>query len=126
MHYPGFSGHVAAFLRLFCYALIAIVVVDGDTVRFGGASHRLTGFDTPETGYHARCEAEHRLGIVAARRLEELVKTGHAVIQESGKRDRYGRSLSKLYIDGRDVADIMVSEGLARPYNGGKRKPWCE
>jgi hypothetical protein len=36
----------------------AIEVIDGDTIRaYGVAVVRLVGFDTPETGYHARCES---------------------------------------------------------------------
>jgi micrococcal nuclease len=126
MFFRGIAGRLAVFTRLSVYALIAIVVVDGDTIRFNGTSHRLIGFDTPETGYHARCEAEHRLGIAATHRLEELIRSGHAILQTSGRRDRYGRSLSRLYVDGRDVGDILIDEGFARPYDGGKRKSWCD
>ena len=39
---------------------IAIDVVDGDTVRSGGAVYRLVGFDTPERGDRARCDDERR------------------------------------------------------------------
>ena len=37
----------------------SIDVIDGDTVRYAGSTYRLVGFDTPETGRKARCEAEH-------------------------------------------------------------------
>lgn len=40
-------------------------------------------------------------------------------------RDRYGRQLARLMVDDRDVADIMVGEGLARRYSGGQRRSWC-
>jgi endonuclease YncB( thermonuclease family) len=26
---------------------------------------------------------------------------------------------------GRDVAGILIGEGLARPYHGGRRSGWC-
>jgi hypothetical protein len=35
---------------------VALVVVDGDTVKLDGRSYRLLVFDTPET-YFARCES---------------------------------------------------------------------
>ena len=38
--------------------------------------------------------------------------------------DVYGRKLRNLAVDGRDVGDVLVSEGLARPYGGGRRG-WC-
>ena len=28
--------------------------------------------------------------------------------------------------DGRNVGDIRIKRGLARPYNGGRRAGWCE
>lgn len=80
-----------------------LTVVDGDTVNFAGQSIRLVGFDTPET-YRAECASERRLGEAATDRL---------------------RDLARLMLDGRDVADIMVGEGLARRYSGGHRQSWC-
>jgi len=29
-------------------------------------------------------------------------------------------------IDGVNLADSLISNGLARPYDGGKRDGWCE
>ena len=43
-------------------------------------------------------------------------------------RDRYGRTLAIVRDRaGRDLARIMIAEGLARPYDGrGRRLGWCE
>jgi micrococcal nuclease len=102
------------------------VVVDGDTIRSpAGVSYRLMGYDTPET-FQAKCPAELEAGLKAKERLKELIASGETKLIESGKIDRYGRSLARLEVNGRDVAVILVSEGLARPYNGkGKREGWC-
>lgn len=101
-------------------------VVDGDTIKALGETWRLTGFDTPETRY-ARCAREWMLGIVAKHRLEALIAgAGRIEIAARSGRDKYRRRLGALMIDGEDAADIMVREGLARPYNGrGKRQGWC-
>ncbi len=102
-----------------------IEVVDGDSIRLDGADWRLMGYDTPEVA-RAWCEAERRLGELATRRLEVLVRSGAALdATDSGKRDRYKRVLGTLTIGGRDVAAILIAEGYARPYNGGRRKGWC-
>ena len=105
-----------------------LVVEDGDTVKFGEEVIRLKGFDTPEVEY-ARCESERRLGLMAAVRLRSLIcRPGVVVIVDRGPapaRDRHKRTLAVLRVDGRDVAEIMISEGFARPYNGGFRKGWC-
>ena len=79
------------------------------------------GFDTPET-FRAKCDAEHELGLVAKARLEELMASGEVKVLESGKIDRYGRTLAHLTVNGRDVGTILIGEGLARPYG---RERWC-
>jgi micrococcal nuclease len=101
-------------------------VIDGDTIRSpAGVTHRLMGYDAPET-YQARCDKELELGLKAKARLEELIASGETTLEESGRLDRYGRSLSTLSVKGVDVADILILEGLARPYHGrGKREGWC-
>lgn len=102
------------------------IAIDGDTIKSpAGVRYRLLGFDAPETAL-AKCVGELDLGTKAKRRLQELINTGPAQLIESGKRDKYGRSLATLTIGGRDVAGIMIAEGLGRPYKGGKREGWCQ
>lgn len=102
-----------------------LTVVDGDTVRLAGQAIRLIGFDTPET-YQAQCAAERHLGEAATARLRDLLaESSSAQLAYLPRRDQYGRDLARLMLDGRDVADIMVGEGLARRYNEGQRRPWC-
>jgi hypothetical protein len=50
---------------------ISVHVIDGDTISLndGRANVRLVGFNAPETGHRARCEAELRKGESAKRRL---------------------------------------------------------
>ena len=101
-----------------------ITVVDGDTVDWRGKRYRLTGYDTPEIS-RAACPAEKALGYAASWRLQYLIWGGGAVVEPSGRQDRYGRELGRLIVKGRDVADILIGEGLARRYEGGRRKGWC-
>jgi endonuclease YncB( thermonuclease family) len=102
-----------------------LTVVDGDTVNLGGQSIRLVGFDTPET-YRAQCASERSLGDAATDRLRDLLaRASSAKLVYLPHRDQYGRDLARLMLDGRDVAQIMVDEGFARPYAGGQRSSWC-
>ena len=102
-----------------------LTVVDGDTVNLRGHSIRLVGFDTQET-YRAQCASERRLGDAATDRLRDLLaRASSAELVYLPRRDQYGRDLARLMLDGRDVADIMVGEGLARRYSGGHRQSWC-
>lgn len=101
-----------------------VTVVDGDTVDSAGVRYRLTGFDTPEL--RGRCSAETALARAATERLRTLIAAAHAVeLRGTGARDRYGRTLSSLVLDGHDVGEVLISEGLAREYHGGRRQPWC-
>jgi endonuclease YncB( thermonuclease family) len=102
-----------------------ITVVDGDTIRLLGERIRLTGYDTPET-FRAQCDAELQRGNAATARLRALLQQADSVeLDEQDRRDRHGRILARLMLDGRDVADVMISEKLARRYNGGQRQSWC-
>ena len=105
-------------------------VIDGDTVdlRCAGSSTalraRLMGFDTPET-YEPRCAAEANLGQRATRRLRNLVRQSVRTDVQFDGIDRYDRRLVRLRLDGRDVGDILIAEGVALPYGGGRRPDWC-
>jgi endonuclease YncB( thermonuclease family) len=104
-------------------------VIDGDTVDLdclgeGRFRARLMGFDTPET-YNPRCSAEAVLGQAATRRLRALVSDGRQIAAQLGRWDRYERRLVQLSVDGRDVGARLIAEGLALPYQGGRRPDWC-
>lgn len=103
----------------------AVYVVDGDTIRMDGDSWRLVGLDTPET-YEPRCDFELALGQAATARLRGLMASGRLieVIRLPG-RDRFDRGLARLYVGGENIADILIREGLARAYDGGRRESWC-
>src|SRR5688572_23583067 len=54
----------------------AIQIIDGDTIRTRGRTVRLVGFDTPEAGMNALCEAERTLAAKATGKLRQLVAGG--------------------------------------------------
>jgi len=107
-------------------------VVDGDTidvtldlgfdVRLHKQRCRLAGIDTPES--RTRDLAEKKLGLAAKDRLIELC-TGSISIKSFGK-GKYGRILAIPYTeDGKDICQMLIKEGHAVEYNGGKKtKVW--
>lgn len=118
----------------------ALRVVDGDTVEHSGVVYRLIGLDAPETKSRAKCEAERTLGNQAEQRLRKLVAGGGLDLTtapcscqpgtEGTQKCNYGRSCGVLTTGGKDVAGILIGEGLARSYICGKtrcpkRGGWC-
>ena len=61
-------------------ASVSVRVIDGDTINLedGKPNVRLIGFNAPETGSRARCEAERQQGEAAKQRLRELVSNGRS------------------------------------------------
>jgi endonuclease YncB( thermonuclease family) len=99
-------------------------VVDGDTFYIGGQKVRIADIDAPET-HDYRCRSELELGERAARDLQALLNSG-AVTMTSIDRDRdvYGRLLRNVSVNGRDVGEELIADGVARAYAGGRRS-WC-
>jgi endonuclease YncB( thermonuclease family) len=88
----------------------AQTVVDGDTIKVEGTTHRLYGIDAPEKkqdcpdGWPAGREA---LAYLAGQIRGRSVECHHV------EYDRYGRSVSICYAGGDDLSALMVSAGMA-------------
>lgn len=86
-----------------------VQVADGDTVTVLDGSNqqykvRLTGIDAPERGQpFGTASREHLAALVA----------GKQVLVESDRRDRYGRLLGKVRVDGLDVNLEQLRAGMA-------------
>jgi micrococcal nuclease len=99
-------------------------VVDGDTIWYQGNKIRIADIDTPET-HPARCAREAELGAAATQRLQRLLNAGAFSVESIDRdTDRYGRQLRVLTRGGESIGGMLVSDGLARWYKGG-RQPWC-
>lgn len=94
-----------------------VSVVDADTIRLGGETVRLFGIDAPEVDQTCRRQdgTVWRCGAWArdeARRLFERRRAACA----ARERDRYGRIVATCTVEGRDMGEVLVSNGLARAY----------
>jgi endonuclease YncB( thermonuclease family) len=108
-------------------------VIDGDTVETRVTvwlGHevttrvRLRGIDAPEMS--SECGQERRLAQAAKEALRAKLK-GSAVSLINVGKDKYGgRVLASIILPtGEDASAAMLASGHARPYQGGKRQPWC-
>jgi micrococcal nuclease len=101
--------------------------IDGDTIDVSGERIRILNIDTPEI-HHAHCDAERRLGLVARERMTVLLASGALTLKRGDghrMKDRHGRTLARVFVDGKDVGGILIAENLARPWEG-KRRSWCD
>ena len=107
---------------------------DGDSGRLAdGTKFRLHGVDAPETGSTkwyagARCEHERELGFAAKEKVLDLTRGKTLTVIRDYGRDRYGRLVVDLALDGQDLAALLVAGGSHKvwDYDGGARKPdWC-
>jgi len=118
-------------ILMICASLLAY---DGDTVKCDGVSVRpmgdgrphVLGFDAPEIGHRAKCEKEHRLGILARDRLQELLDLPGTRIWDSGEVDVYNRPLVWIETpNGRTAGSILISERHARIWKPRHKNYWC-
>jgi endonuclease YncB( thermonuclease family) len=109
-----------------------IRVIDGDTIAVAGTTVRIVGLNAPET--HHVCVAELKLGAEAKQYAMAMVAKAGAITMQTEihaktgtiLRDKYGRLLGLISIDGRDWASLMISANLAKAWNGKGRRPgWC-
>lgn len=75
-----------------------IVVIDGDTFYYGGEKIRIYGFDAPEFGEEGFYLAKWRLA--------EVLHGGIITIKRVAK-DKYGRTIAKVKVNGVDIVDLL-------------------
>ena len=79
--------------------------MDGDTFWYGGERIRIRGYDAPERSQPG--------GFDATQRLEALLHEGEVRMYPHGL-DVYGRTLADVYVEQRNVADVMIAEGYTK------------
>lgn len=108
-------------------------VIDGDTVRAAAfvwpghevtVSVRIRGIDAPEI--RSGCEEEKRAALDARAALSGILGDGAVMLRAIEGDKFFGRVLADVETaDGSAVAATLLSRDLVRPYNGGRRSPWC-
>ena len=126
---------------MFEYRSNLIKIIDGDTIDVDldlGFSVvlkkqriRLYGINTPES--RTRDLEEKRYGLAAKARLRELLEEATSITVKTAidkkARGKYGRILGTIYADDVNVNELLLEEGHAIEYFGGKKnktKWWKE
>lgn len=114
---------------MFYYKAEILRIVDGDTVdvridlgfnMWHKCRVRLMGINAPES--RTRDLEEKARGLAAKEWLKNILEASSDDIEmQSHGEGKYGRVLGTFYIKGVDINDLMVNEGHAEIYDGGKR-----
>ena len=110
-----------------------IRVIDGDTFvvdidQFPDLigkhiSVRIYGIDTPEL--RGKCDREKDLAVKAKERVEALLNSSETIVLENLSRGSFFRIVADVIVDGVDLGELILNEGLAMPYRSGRESLWC-
>jgi micrococcal nuclease len=107
----GASGIVVASYTPTTRVAFVARVIDGDTIELGRGTHvRFIGVDTPEVFFGTEC-----FGPEASAFTERHLEGDRVRLEfDVQRRDRYGRTLSWVWDDGRLFNYVLVRKGFAR------------
>ena len=128
------STALANSLKVYGDAVVAEVtsIYDGDTFKVNLQRYppiagerigiRINGIDTPEM-------RDNRPKINAlARKAKpytvQRLREGKQIILRNMQRGKYFRIVADVYVDGSNLGQELISAGLAKPYDGGKKPKW--
>ena len=114
---------------MYIYNAMCIKVVDGDTIDaqidLGFDTHkviriRLVGINAPES--RTRDLEEKTRGLAAKQFVIDILKKHHNnFILHSQGVGKYGRCLGEIFLGDVKLNELLITEGHATAYNGGKR-----
>ena len=138
---------IVLFLFLCCFSLLTagknktygnvaiseiVSVYDGDTFTVNikqyppivgeKISVRIYGVDTPEI--KGKTVREKEMAIQAKEFVEERFKTARVIELRNLQRDKYFRLLAEVYVDGENLSETLIKQGLGRPYFGNTKQSW--
>lgn len=115
-------------MPIFLAAACIASIHDGDTVRLcDGERVRLVNIDAPELVGSSRCSAQSRARLAGSKnpawcnfdagnasrdQLRAFLAAGPVSIERTGT-DRYGRTLARLSVNGRDAGEYLIARGVA-------------
>ena len=83
-----------------------------------------TGTAPESRGAVSACEREAGLKAKAFSERFLRERPGQLTLSVAGP-DKYGRMLGRARMGTEDLGSALLAAGLARPYTGGRRAPWC-
>lgn len=107
-------------------------IYDGDTIRVSihawpavageRVPVRLYGIDTPEM--NDKRPRVYKLARSAKQFSVTQLRGAKRIELRQIRRDKYFRLLAEVWVDGRNLSELLLKAGLAKPYFGGKKVSW--
>jgi len=117
-----YGNLVCKFVKNYDGDTITVNITDVHPIIGKRISVRINGIDTPELrGTTGKIKEKAR---TAKRMVTNLCKKANILELRNIKRGKYFRIVADVYIDGQCLADILIKNGLAKPYDGGKKPQW--
>lgn len=85
---------------------------------------RIKGVDAPEL--RGKCQAEKEAARVSKQFTVARLRRAQKIELREIERGKYFRLLAHVSVDGADLGQALISAGLARSYDGGRRQSWCK
>lgn len=110
-------------------------VIDGDTIEvladdlpepLQKLKIRLAGVDTPEKGSRAKCDRERELAVKASDFTRNAINSSDNIYFVIHGWGSFARILADVYINDQNLANSLIGEGLAMPYQGNNKPDWCD
>lgn len=87
---------------------------------------RVNGVDSPEMEGETACERQ--AAYKAQQETQKWLENAKRIDLIQTKRDKYFRVLADVKVDGKSLAEHLIEEGMAVPYDGGHKEKvdWCK
>ncbi|WP_243757295.1 thermonuclease family protein [Shewanella algae] len=85
---------------------------------------RIRGIDTPEL--RGKCQKEKELARAAKQFTVSQLRAAKQIELKDISRGKYFRLIASVYVDGKNLGDILLQQKLAVPYSGAKKPNWCD
>jgi endonuclease YncB( thermonuclease family) len=109
-------------------------IYDGDTFRANIKNYppivgerigiRVNGIDTPEM--RGKCEQEKKAAQAAKQFSVDKLRGAKKIELRNMKRDKYFRILADVFIDGENLATLLLKAKLGVEYHGETKQSWCD
>ena len=101
----------------------SLKIIDGDTIILNSEKIRFYGIDTPEIKQSCTNNngQTYSCGVKATLELKKIIGS-RTVLCIKKTKDRYKRSISICYVDGKDINSLMVKKGWALAYRKYSKK----